>query len=108
MYHTDNGWPNNIINVPHDVREYWNVCNEIHTTGNLLFVGNRLIVPAAKQSSVLQLIHEGCLGIEKCKARARLCVYWPHINDDIETTVKSCSVCNKHGSSLQKELMMPY
>ena len=34
----------------------------------LLFMGDRLIVPASS-SSVLQLIHEGDMGIERCKAR---------------------------------------
>ena len=71
-------------------------------------MGDRLIIPATKRSSVLQLIHEGHLGIQKCNARARLGVYWPHINDDIEETVKSCSVCNKYGSSVQKEPMIPH
>ena len=64
----ETGWPNNIINVPQDVREYWNVHNEIHSAEKLLFMGDRLIVPASKRSSVLQLIHEGHMGIEKCKA----------------------------------------
>lgn len=104
----DIGWPNNIINVPQDILEYWNVCNETHVAENLLFMGDRLIVPTTKRSSVLQLIHEGHLGIQKCKARARLCVNWPHINDDIEKTVKSCSVCNKYGNSVQKEPMIPH
>ena len=102
------GWPNNIINVPQDVREYWNVRNEIHAAEHLLFMGDRLIVPTAERSSILQLIHEGHLGIQKCKAQARLCVYWPSINDDIEKTVKSCSVCNKFGNSVQKEPMIPH
>jgi len=102
------GWPNNITNVPQDVREYWNVCNEIHVAKNLLFMGDRLIVSAAKGSSVLKPIHEGHLGIQKCKARARLYVYLPNINSDIEMTIKSCSVCNRHGNNTQKEPMIPH
>ena len=39
----DNGWPNNITNVPQDIREYWDVRNDIHTAENLLFMGDRLI-----------------------------------------------------------------
>ena len=31
-----------------DVCDYWNVSNEIHAAENLLFVGDRLIVPATK------------------------------------------------------------
>jgi len=99
------GWP---YNVPQDVREYWNVCNEIHIAENLLFMGDRLIVPTAKRSSILQLIHEGHLGVQKCKARARLCVYWPNINDEIDKIVKSCSVCNRYVNSNQKEPMIPH
>jgi len=104
------GWLNNITNVPQDVCEYWNVRNEIRVTENLLFMGDRLIVPVAKRSSVLKLIHEGHLGIQKRKARARLCVYWPNIKNVIETTIKSCScaVCNRHGNSTQKEPMIPH
>ena len=60
----ETGWPN----MPQDVREYWNVRNDIHAAENLLFMGDRLIVPASKRSTVLQLIHEGHMGIEKCKA----------------------------------------
>ena len=108
MHILETGWPNNVVNVPQDAREYWNVRNEIHSAENLLFMGDRLIVPASKHSSVLQLIHEGHMGIERCKARARLCVYWPHINGDIEITVKSCTVCNKFSNSIHKEPMIPH
>ena len=101
------GWPNNITNVPQDVCEYWNARNEIHVAENLLLMGDRLIVPTVKCSSVLQLIHESHLGIPKCKAQARICVYWPNINDDIEKIVKSCSVCNRYVNSNQKEPMIP-
>jgi len=67
----DNGWPNDITIAPHEVYEHWNVWNDIHTAENLLPMGDRLI-----------LLAEGHLGIKKCKARARLCVCWPYINDD--------------------------
>ena len=109
MHIIETRWPNNVVNVPQDVLSTgMYVCNEIHSAENLLFMGDRLIVPASKRSSVLQLIHEGHMGIEKCKARARLCVYWPHINEDIENTVKSCTVCNKFGNSIHREPMIPH
>ena len=85
------GWPTNIVNVPQDVRDYWNIRHEVHIAENLLFIGDRLIVPVSKRKDILKLIHEGHFGIEKCKARARSCVYWPRINEDIENEVKSCS-----------------
>ena len=68
------GLPNNTTDVPQDIHDYWNVRNDIHTAEKLLFMGDRLIVPAAKQSSILQLIHEGHIGIQKYRTRARLCL----------------------------------
>ena len=100
MHILETGWPNHVVNVPQDVHEYRNICNEIHSVENLLFMGDQLIVPASKRSSVLQLIHESHMGIKRCKARARLCVYRPRINDDIEKTVKSRTACNKFGNSI--------
>ena len=47
MHILETGWPNNIVNVSQDVRDYWNVRNDIHTA-ELLFMGDQLIVPAAK------------------------------------------------------------
>ena len=63
-------------------------------------MGNRLVIPASRQAKVLQSIHEGHLGIAKCKSRANMCVYW---NNSIEQLVKQCSVCNKYGRANQKE-----
>ena len=44
------------------------------------------------------------MGIEKSKARARVCVYWPKI----ENQVKQCSVCNIYSNSNQKEPLLPH
>ena len=70
---------------------------------DLILMGSRLIIPPSRQAKVLQSIHEGHLGIEKCKSRARMCVYWPNINDSIEQLVKNCLVCNKYSRANQKE-----
>ena len=85
-----------------------NVRHEIHIADNLLFMGDHLLVPVSKRKYILKTIHEGHFGNEKCKARARSCVYWPRINEDIEKEVNSCSICAKYGSSSQKEPMIPH
>jgi len=55
----NNGWPNNIANVPQDVCEYWNVQHELHIAESLLFVGDHLVVPTSKRKDILKSIHEG-------------------------------------------------
>jgi len=53
------------------------------------------------------MIHEGHLGIGKCKSMARQCVYWPGINRDIEHVVSSRSICQAYGHRQSSEPLMP-
>ena len=89
----EHGWPTNIVNVPQILHDFWKIRDSLCIAGDLILFGNRLVVPKDRQQHILKCIHEGHLGIEKCKARARTCVYWPNMNDSIEQEVKTCSIC---------------
>ena len=102
------GWPSNITNVPEELREYWKVHEDLCIADGLILMGDRLVIPTSRRTKVLKSIHEGHLGIEKCKARAKMCVYWPHINDSIEQLVKECSICNKYSRANPKEPLMSH
>lgn len=45
--------------------------------------------------------------MEKCKLRAKSCVYWPGIYKDIERLVSTCEPCLKFQKSQMKEPMIP-
>ena len=70
--------------------------------------GTQIVVPASMRSQMLQLVHEGHLGIEKCKRRARDVLYWPNMNRDIQTLVQRCDVCQRHQYQQPKEPMLPH
>ena len=105
---TMEGWPSNINNIPETVKEYWKVCDQLHVADGLIFVGERLVVPTAMKKVVLQAIHEGHMGITRCKQRGRSCVYWPSMNDYIEKQVKECDTCTKFPTDNRKEPMIPH
>ena len=42
------------------------------------------------------MIHEGHLGLTKCKLRAKEIVYWPGLNDQLEKLVLKCQLHLKH------------
>ena len=102
------GWPHKMSSVPQSISGYWNIRDEIHIAEDILFVGDRIIIPSALRSDMLSLLHESHLGIEKCKSRARPIMYWPGMNNDIENTVNKCSTCLKHRRSNVKEPMLPH
>ena len=63
------GWPQR---KSAEIQAYWNIRNELHEAEGILLFGERLVVPASLRPDMLQVIHEGHLGRDKCKARARV------------------------------------
>ena len=53
----------------------------------------RLLIPSTLRRKVLEQIHDGHLGIEKCMLKARDSVFWPGISNDIHETVEKCEIC---------------
>ena len=62
----------------------------------MILKGQRVVVPAIMKADMLQLIHKGYMGIEKCKRRARGILYWPNMNQDVYDTVSQCHVCQEY------------
>ena len=57
--------------------------------------GNRVVIPKPGREAVLDELHEGHPGISKMKALARMYVWWPGIDADIERSVRLCMSCQE-------------
>lgn len=86
------GWPSR-QDVSVQLKGFWDYKDQIAVEDGVLVCGSRVVVPENCQSVIWKCIHEGHLGMDKCKARARQFVWWPKINDDIGRAVSSCHVC---------------
>ena len=64
----------------------------------------RIIIPDKKREEILKLIHEGHLGLNKCKMRAKETVYWPGINEQLEHLILNCQLCLKYSRSKDKNM----
>ena len=85
------GWPaKNTLKGP--VKHYWCVSGELTIQGDLLMRGSRLVTPATLRVGILHKLHEGHLGVIKCRERARQSVWWPGTSKQLEDFVLSCSV----------------
>ena len=103
-----NGWPNHKRDLPEQIKPYWIFKEQMHIAEDLIFVGEKLVIPADQRSCVLKAIHEGHLGMEKCKTRARKSVYWPCMNSDIAKICSECSICNRHKNNNQHEPLIQH
>ena len=61
----------------------------------IILKGTKIVIPAKKCEAVLYVIHEGHLGLNKCKLHANKTVYWPELNDQLEKMILSCELCLK-------------
>ena len=64
-------WPNTIKEVPNVSQFYWTFKEELTIEDGIILKGTRIAIPAKKWKAVLKLIHEGHLGLNKCKLHAK-------------------------------------
>lgn len=69
------GWPETRKDCDTNVLEYFNHRDELSVSENLIFRGQRLVIPKALRQDILKLLHTGHLGVEKCSRLARDTVF---------------------------------
>ena len=87
------GWPIDHRMLPQELHTFWNYREDLSMENGLITKGARLLIPSTLRRKVLEQIHEGHLGIEKCMLKARDSVFWPGISNDIRETVEKCGIC---------------
>ena len=87
------GWPVDRRMLLQEIHTFWNYREDLLMENGLITKGARLIIPSTLRGKVLEQIHEGHLGIEKCMLKVRDSVFWPGISNDIRETVEKCGIC---------------
>lgn len=101
------GWPEK-NKIDKSVKQYYPFRYEITRCGNILFKNDKIIVPNNLKHEMLNRLHYGHLGIEKCKYRARNSLFWPQLNTDIENYIKNCEICSTYMKIPRKEPMISH
>ena len=87
MLYISTGWPCECRRLPQELHPYWNFREDLSVEDGLVTKGSRLLIPSTLKWKVMEQIHEGHQGMEKCMLKARESVFWPGISDDIWETV---------------------
>ena len=98
-HYINTGFPCGKKSLPTDLQEFWNYRDTLSIKNGLLTCGSRIIVPHEMRAEMLQYIHEGHQGKERCLLRARNTVFWPKITYDIQELIGRCIICQEHGKS---------
>ena len=100
------GWPESRKQVPNDIQDFWNYRDELSEVDGILLKQDKIIIPPNLRVKMLEKIHQSHFGMEKCKRRARDIMFWPRMNEQIETVVSKCDTCQEYQMSNPKEPMV--
>ena len=91
--YTLHGWPNNAGAVPKEVQQYFSKRTQFTLRNGCLIWGLRVVIPQKHRQEVLNVLHAGHPGTTRMKSLARLHVWWPNIDKDIEHHTNACTSC---------------
>ncbi|XP_037082573.1 uncharacterized protein K02A2.6-like [Pollicipes pollicipes] len=100
------GFPEHRTQLEPLLGPYWGLRDCLAVDDGLVVCGRRLVVPQCLRRATLQKLHASRQGVERTKRRARQAVYWPRVDQDITNCIGTCSKCQLHLPSQQKEPMM--
>ncbi|KAL8582115.1 hypothetical protein ACOMHN_004035 [Nucella lapillus] len=94
--------------MPHNplFKQYWTNRQHFSIVNDILLFDSRIVIPREMRLEMLNRLHEGHLGIVKCRALAQTSIWWPYISSQIEDLVNKCSKCHKH-RPLHREPLLP-
>jgi hypothetical protein len=96
------GWPQV---CPKDFNPYYEHRAHFTLLDDLLVKDNRIVIPPELTDDILARIHEGHLGITKCRSRAQSTVWWPGLSTAIAEMVNKCYECQKSRPTPVEPLM---
>ena len=97
------GFPTHRQQLPDDCKRFWSVRTHLTIEDDLILYGCRLLIPSQMRHQILQQLHASHQGMVRTKERARLIMYWPVIDNDIENLILACKQCQDSLPSNPKE-----
>ena len=99
-----NGWPTYMPHAPL-LRQWWENRAHLAVVNDILLYDDRIVIPSSMRLDILGCIHQGHLGVSKCRVRARTSVWWPGMSKAIEELVSKCVTCSIHRPEIKEPLM---
>ena len=103
-----NGWPQYKSDCVETTKLYWPHRAELCVYDGYVIFHDRIVIPAALRAEILERIHVGHQGRERCKRLARSAVFWPQINRDIDMIVDKCVECLRQRNNPPRESLRPH
>ena len=102
------GWPKSRKAVSVELKPYFDRRFQLSSQSGCILCDQRVVIPARLREQILAEIHDGHCGIVRMKAVARMHVWWPSIDREIESCVYECSDCQRNSRNPVKAPVHPW
>ncbi|XP_003748674.1 uncharacterized protein K02A2.6-like [Galendromus occidentalis] len=99
------GWPKADCHAL--TRVFWDFKEELTEEEELLYSGQRLVVPDKSRKRVIEVLHGAHQASERMIRQARLSAYWSGMTSDLRSAVDRCSQCQAYARANSKEPLHP-
>ena len=101
-----NGWPKKKSALAATLKPFFHYREDLVTSDNVIYKGNKVLIPTVMRQRMLEKIHSAHMGIEKSINNASDTLFWPSMNSDIKRTCENCQTCAKYANTHQKEPLL--
>ena len=88
------GFPETKTELQTDVQPYWRVKDMLSECNGVIYMGDRVVVPAELRASILEMLHAAHQGTTSMRLRAERNLFWPNIARDIANKRMFCNSCD--------------
>ena len=98
---TKNGWNTNPRN---ELLPYYQRRFELTIEQGILLWGDRVVIPSSLREILLVDLHSEHMGIVRTKQLARIYLWWPRLDVEIESMIKVCQSCQENAKNPSKSV----
>ena len=108
IHHISENWSISKRHLPMDVLPFWSCKDQLSFNDDILYRGDRIVVPATLRKSLTEKLHQAHMGVESTLRHARTSLWWPGMNSQLKQFISSCQVCQSFQRNNPKESLMSH
>lgn len=102
------GWPQTRRTLKPELHPYFDRRDQLTLHQDCILCGLRVVTPQSLRERVLEEVHAAHAGVVRMKSVARMHVWWPGIDKQIEKCARECQSCQENQRNPAKAPLHPW
>lgn len=100
------GWPQSKACVQPSLMPYFSLRDSLSVCDGLVMRGESIVIPPVLRKELKERLHAAHLGFDSMIRRARSCIFWPRISQEIKDLANACEACQALKPMNSRETLM--